>query len=193
MKDTENTGTISSEALLERLRGANWEKLIKLLHLYSLNRLKSFPQLAERFDIKNLAYQFADEAIRQLWMEERVWNIVEYPDLYDFLKGAVDSIRYNFLKKKEVNATTYIDEVIEDTVPNQSPDPQQLLEAQELEAQIKEIFSDDLEAYQIFDCLLNKIPPRDIAAEMNMPVNQVYNTTKRIDRKLTELRKQLSN
>jgi hypothetical protein len=193
MKDTENKGTISSEALLEKLRAANWEKLIKLLHLYSLNRLKSFPQLAERYNINNLAHQFADEAIRQVWMEERVWNIVEYPDLYDFLKGAIDSIRYNFLKKKEVNITTYIDEIIEDTVPHQSPDPQEMLEAKELQTQIKTMFGDDEETYQIFDCLLNKMPPRDIAKEMNISVAQVYNATKRIDRKLTELRKQLSN
>src|ERR1700740_875815 len=106
MSDREHKSALSGDALLEKLRDADWSRLIKQLHYYSLNRLKYFPQLAERYNLKDLAYQFADDAIRQVWMEERVWNIEQYPDLYNFLKGAVDSIRYNFLKRKEVNITT---------------------------------------------------------------------------------------
>jgi len=100
MKYTDDTLPLSGEALLDRLRATDWKRIIQQLHYYSLNRLKHFPALAEKYDLKNLANQFADDAIRQVWMEERKWNLTEYPELYDFLKGAVDSLRYNFIKKR---------------------------------------------------------------------------------------------
>src|ERR1700743_182825 len=192
MSDRKQKATLTGKALLEKLRDADWKKIIKQLHYYSLNRLKYFPQLAERYNLTDLAYQFADDAIRQVWMEERVWNINQYPDLYIFLKGAVDSIRYNFLKKKEVKITTYIDEFTEATVPYKQDDPAAKLEVKELDQIVKDIFDGDDEAYQVFDCLKNNMVPRDIAKELDIPASQVYNATKRIERKLTELRKTLS-
>jgi len=183
---------LSSGDLLERLKKENWGKLVKQLHYYSLNRLKKFPQLEERFNLVNLANHFADEAIRQLWMEERAWDTEYYPDVYDFLKSAVDSIRWNFLKSKETSITTFIDEAVINTAEDQIDDPQTQLETKELEAQVKEIFSSDPEAYQVFDCIKDGLPPRDISDELNMPIAQVYNTIKRIDRKLIELRKNLT-
>ena len=193
MSDRKQKATLTGKALLEKLRDADWKKIIKQLHYYSLNRLKYFPQLAERYNLTDLAYQFADDAIRQVWMEERVWNINQYPDLYIFLKGAVDSIRYNFLKKKEVKITTYIDEFTEATVPYKQDDPAAKLEVKELDQIVKDIFDGDDEAYQVFDCLKNNMVPRDIAKELDIPASQVYNATKRIERKLTELRKTLSS
>jgi len=67
------------------------------------------------------------------------------------------------------------------------------LVSKELEETVKNIFADDKEAYQVFDCLKNRMAPRHIAVDLKIPVSQVYNATKRIERKLTELRKQLSN
>ena len=116
----------------------------------------------------------------------------QYPDIYDILKGAVDSIRFNFLRSKEVTTTTFIDEVVESSTKDSTADPQALLETKELEEMVKLIFNSDPEAYQVFDCLKNEMPPRDISIELNIPVTQVYNAVKRIERKLTELRKNIA-
>ncbi|WP_295801235.1 hypothetical protein [Mucilaginibacter sp.] len=192
MELIKNKKTLSTQELLDRLKAENWEKLIKQLHYYSLNRLKKFPQVGERFNIVNLSNHFADEAIRQIWTEERIWDVEQYPSLYDFLKGAIDSIRSNFLKSKEVITTTFIDEVIENSAKDSTSDPQALLEAKELEEMVMQIFSSDPEAFQVFDCLKNELPPREISIELNIPINQVYNAVKRIERKLTELRKNIT-
>jgi len=192
MELIKNKKTLSTQELLDRLKAENWEKLIKQLHYYSLNRLKKFPQVGERFNVVNLANHFADEAIRQVWTEERIWDLEQYPDIYDILKGAVDSIRFNFLRSKEVTTTTFIDEVVESSTKDSTADPQALLETKELEEMVKLIFNSDPEAYQVFDCLKNEMPPRDISIELNIPVTQVYNAVKRIERKLTELRKNIA-
>lgn len=184
---------LSTEELLLRLREVKWEPVIKQLHYYSLNRLKRFPLLAERFDIISLANFFADEAIRQLWMQERIWNTDKYPDVAKFLKAAVDSIRSNYLKSKKVVSTTYIDEMMEETTAETGDGPEAQLVVKEIEEQIRIIFTDDQEALQVFHCIKDNLPPRIISEELDIPIKQVYNAIKRIDRKLTELRKQLSN
>ncbi|MGY4540027.1 DNA-directed RNA polymerase specialized sigma24 family protein [Mucilaginibacter sp. UYNi724] len=183
---------LSPGGLLERLRKENWEKLIRQLHYYSLNRLKKFPQLEKKFNLVNLANHLADEAIRQLWMQERVWDTAHYPDVYVFLKSAVDSLRYNFLKSKEQSVTTFLDEAMADTMPDSGDDPQAQLETKELEDQVKAIFDGDPEAYQVFDGVKNGLPAREISLELGLPVKEVYNAMKRIDRKLIELRKTLT-
>jgi DNA-directed RNA polymerase specialized sigma24 family protein len=183
---------LSPGDLLERLRKENWEKLIRQLHYYSLNRLKKFPQLEKKFNLVNLANHLADEAIRQLWMQERAWDTTHYPDVYVFLKSAVDSLRYNFLKSKEQLVTTFLDEAIADTMPDSGDDPEAQLETKELEDQVKAIFDGDPEAYQVFDGVKNGLPAREISLELGLPVKEVYNAMKRIDRKLIELRKTLT-
>lgn len=184
---------LSASDLLDRLKEEDWTKLIKQLHYYSLNRLQRYHRLDERFNINNLSTHFADEAIRQLWMQERIWDVNHYADVYDFLKGAVDSLRYNFLKSKAVNITTYIDEFMEDTIKANVADPESQMVIKELEIEIKQIFSTDLEAYHVFECLKNEIAPRHISTDLNIPIKQVYNAIKRIERKLTDLRTDLAN
>lgn len=190
MKQEKNI--LSGADLLEHLRSQDWGRLTRKLHYYSLNHLLRFPQLQDRFNINNLATHFADEAIKQLWLEERAWNINYYPDVYDFLKGAVDSLRKNFLSSKEVTTTRFISDAEEDLIVDKFNDPESKFIAKEfqqnLEEQIEAIFKDDLDAYMIFDRLRSAMKPANISQDLNIPVKQVYNAIKRIERKLAELK-----
>lgn len=187
---------LSGEDLLKRLQEQDWGELMRKLQYYSLNRLQRFPQLQDRFNINNLATHFADEAVKQVWLQERAWNTDYYSDLYSFLKGVVDSLRKNFLSSKEVTSTTFISDTIEDIVADNFNDPESQLiykELQkELEQQIELLFIDDLEAFMVFDCLRSSMKPQLISKDLDIPIKQVYNAVKRIERKLKELKAKLN-
>jgi len=185
--------TVSGTELLDILNEQDWKSIIPRLHYYSLNKLQHFPQLHGRFNVNNLATYFADEAIKQLWTEERAWNNVYYADVFQFLKGAVDSLRSNFLRSKEVVATEPLpdDEIFD--FKCDAENPESTLIARDLDEHIKKLFSDDVKAFEVFDGLRHGIKPRDIAGEMNVPVKTVYNAIKRIERKLFLIRKDLIN
>lgn len=179
---------VTGEELLKRLRAVDWPDLLPKLHYYSINKLQRFPALAERFNVNALATQLADEAIKQLWTEERAWDLGKYPDVMKFLKSTVDSLRSNFLRSKGVAATVFLSEEHEDTIPGQSADPESILIAKEIKMQLKNLFSDEPFGFQVFECIVNRIPPREIGKEINLPVTEVYNIIKRVKRKIALFR-----
>jgi hypothetical protein len=184
---------ITGEELLSRLRAIDWPILLPKLHYYSLNKLQRFPALAERFNVNALATQLADEAIKQLWTEERSWDIVKYPDVVKFLKSAIDSLRYNFLKSKGVTATVFLSEKHEDTIAGESADPESIMIDKEIWKQLEELFVDEQFGFHIFECIVNHIPPRQISKEIRIPVKEVYNIIKRVNRKMLLFRNQMNS
>lgn len=182
---------ISGTELLERLEQEKWSTIIPKLQYYSLNKLKRHEYLADRFNINNLAVNFADEAIKQIWLEERRWNIDYYKDVFSLLKGVVDSLIYNFLSSKEMETTGYISEELEDEITGEELDPEALLRLAELEIEVEELFKEDKQEQAVFLCLKDNLKPREICTELQIDINEIYNILKRVERKLTTLRNKL--
>lgn len=179
-----NKNILSGKQLLNKLNKEDWEKLIPKLHYYSLNKLRRFQFLYDLYNVNNLANEFADEAIRMVWEEQRKWNLSYYPELYSFLKGIVDSLISNFIKSKEVEITEAIPEgdfIDFEQIARNAEDDFILRETEE---EITLILKNDLDAAQVFECLKDGLKPKEIADELNWEINSVYNVLKRVQRKL---------
>ncbi|MFI5451357.1 hypothetical protein ACHMWN_04295 [Pedobacter sp. UC225_61] len=179
-----NKNILSGQELWDRLNQEDWAAIIPKLHYYSLNRLQRFDFLHSRYDVKNLSAQFADEAIRMVWEQERKWNTNYYTDLYVLLKGIVDSLHSNFLHLKETEITEALPEDQETIVSQLASDPEHDYIIKEIEIEIAKILKDDAEAMEIFDCLKNGLKPREISAELDIEIEHIYNIIKRMQRKL---------
>ena len=191
MRVINDSNILTGQGLLNRLNEEDWRVLIPKLHYYSLNKLQRFSQLEERFNIRNLATYFADEAIKQLWTGERSWNTSYYPEVFQFLAGAVDSLRSNFLRSKEVTLTEPLPEEDDVHLVYTGQDPEKRLISKELENYVRHLFEEDPEASEIFEGLRSGSKPREMALEMHVPVKTIYNGLKRIERKLAGLKNHL--
>jgi len=185
------TQIITGNELLSRLRAADWKKIILNLHYYALNKLERYPILEGRYNVNDLANQFADEAIRMVYDEERKWNRDAYQELYPFLTGIVDSIVSNFLKSSEFLLSERLPEDDYDLTDSSDGGPENDLIVQEMIAQIKEILASDVEAFQVFECLKDGLKPREIAPELNIEISEVRNIIKRVYRKLHDYKVKL--
>ena len=184
-----NKNIISGKQLLDRLKDENWEVLIPKLHYYSLNKLERYDFLRDIYDVTNLSTHLADEAIKMVWEEQRKWNINYYEELYPFLKGIVDSLISNFISSKEVEITESLPEADNELVSSVSTDPEREYILKEIENEIISILKDDDDAYQVFDCLKDGLKPKEIGEELDWDINRVYNTLKRVHRKLKDYSK----
>ncbi|MDP9077806.1 MAG: hypothetical protein M3O71_10315 [Bacteroidota bacterium] len=180
---------LSGKELFEQLNMADWKKILPKLHYYALNKLSRYTFLEEMYELNGQAAQLADEAIRLVWEEQRKWNTAYYPDIYDLLKGIVDSLISNFIRSKEVMITESLPDGENDNLSGSSEDPEQAYIRKETEAEITAILSDDPKAAQVFDCLKDGLKPREIAIELNWEMQEVYNILKRVQRKLTTFKK----
>jgi hypothetical protein len=181
-----NKNILSGQALLERLDKENWQDIIPKLHYYSLNKLDRFNFLYELYDVNNLATQIADEAIKLVWEEQRKWNTNYYANLYPLLKGIVDSLISNFINSKEVEITEALPEYDLDKISECVSNPESDFIISEIEMEIANILKDDVDAQEVFDCLKDGLKPREICTELNWEISKVYNSIKRVQRKLKE-------
>jgi DNA-directed RNA polymerase specialized sigma24 family protein len=180
---------LAGQELFERLNNADWKTILPQLHYYALNKLRRFAFLEEMYDVNGQAAQLADEAIRLVWEEQRKWNTTYYTELYDFLKGIVDSLISNFINSKEVELTVSLPEEDGNGISHATGDPEQAYIRRETEAEIMAILKADEKAALVFDCLKDGLKPREIAIELGWSAQDVYNILKRVQRKLTEYAK----
>lgn len=182
---------ISGNELLEKLKAANWADILPRLHYYALNKLERYPTLEGRFNIENLANTYADEAIRMVYEQERNWNREAYPNLYPFLTGIVDSLIYAFMKSPEMKLIDRLPEHDYDLFDPSEGTAESNIIVDEIEAEIKEILSSDIQAYEVFQCLKDGLRPREIGPELNIDINEVRNIIKRVHRKLKDYKLKL--
>lgn len=182
---------ISGKELLAKLNMINWEELIPKLHYYALNKLERYPILQGRYNIENLANQFADDAIELIWNEERKWNLDAYADAYSFLKGVVDSLVSAFIKSPEVRLFEPLPDDDYNLKDVSAENSESNLIAKEIEVNIQCLLKDDKEASEVFACLVDGLKPREISIELKITVNDIYNIIKRVHRKLGELKTKL--
>jgi len=182
---------ISETELKVRLDAVDWEDVIPKLHAYALLRLQRFPMLEGRYNIENLSNSIADDAIELVFDETRKWKRSAYADVYTFLKGIVDSLIYNFRKKKEFLLTDQLPEDDFDLHDPSAGDPENNMIVREIELQISAILSSDTDALEVFECLKDGLKQKDIAKELNMEIETVRNIVKRVHRKLNDYKVKL--
>lgn len=176
---------LSGKELFDQLNKEDWESILPRLHYYALNKLERFPALSELYDVPGLSAQLADQAVESLWDETRKWNTEYYDTAYDFLKGAVDSLISNYTKSKTVANTIALPDYDQfDLQYGVSSNPEDAYIAKEMEEEIAQILRTDADAAQVFECLRDGLKPREVAVELDIDINEIYNILKRLQRKL---------
>ncbi len=177
---------LSSEELLLRLEKVDWKDVTLKLKAYSLLRIKQHSKIVTDELIK-IAVDMANDAIGQLWTEERKWNINYYPDVYSFLKGAVDSLRSNFYKKISKAKNVGLSE---ETMKDESSFESNFI-ALDLKDKIMKSFKDDALAALVFEAIADGGKPREISDDLGENIKEVYNAVKRVNRKINEIKHSL--
>ena len=178
---------LSSEQLLKELHEVAWDDIIKKLKAYSIVKIKKYNN-DNSDELVQTAMDIANEAITSLWSEERKWNTNYYPDVFSFLKGAVDSLVSSYYKKLSKNKKVEINEnIIDDKSSFESN-----YIATDLKSVINKSFDDDALAGLVFDSIAQGYKPKEISEDLGVEIKEIYNAVKRVNRKMVEIQKSLS-
>jgi DNA-directed RNA polymerase specialized sigma24 family protein len=184
------------EPFLEFLNSHNWPDIIKRLTAYCEWKVSSGKwwrrnkdELAKGFQPKDIVF----EAINDLFSGERNWNRERYPTVIEFLKSAVDSEISTLIKSYD-----HTHQIIEfdkdderdsgmDKYPNDFIDILGSLESEELLNRIYKSIEGDAKLEELLVLLLEELPPREIAKELDTDVEDIYNRKKRFRRILNKI------
>lgn len=200
-----------SGQLLDLLEAHPWEETIPRLLAHASSKSKRLfwkgiygGPLPEGNEVEDLVYQ----AIEKVLTGQRQWDPTTSPDLFLFLKGVVDSSLSHLARswenryvRKETTSVAATDNAedehgtgIIDCVPATASNPEEMLLQQEDEARCEELFLiifDSLEdeplLQKILECLLDDVEkPADIAEKLSVPVKEIYNARKKLQRRLAD-------
>ncbi|MCH8034806.1 MAG: hypothetical protein IH950_13750 [Bacteroidetes bacterium] len=184
------------EQFLEFLNSHDWQDIIKRLTAYCEWKVRSGKwwrrskdELAKGIQPKDIVF----EAINDLFSGERNWNREKYPTVIEFLKSAVDSEISNLIKSydhtHQVIDNNKDDEDIYgmDKYPGESIDALSTLVSEELLNKIFKSIEGDNKLEELLILLLEELPPREIAKELDTDVDDIYNRKKILRRILTKL------
>lgn len=199
------------EKILTILADQPWEEITARLTYYALRESKrlywqgilngAFPGGLESKDIVAIA-------IEKVLKGERNWNPDTHPNLLYYLKGVIDS-DLNHLAESEENRVLRSESVLSDAVDcnedapktgyfdklaTSMPHPEEVFIQKELEKKSDEFlwglydFLNDTPVLQkIVECIIDGIDkPSDIAGTLGMPVKDIYNLKKKLQRRLEE-------
>lgn len=136
---------------------------------------------------------------------KRVWNGERYPDFLEFLQSVADSKISALVRSKENRETRHVEPVDDDDTSEEErtfvfkeAGPDQLVEDAEWKENFREALanelSDDSISLGLFDCLDAGFKDRsEIAAVLEVSVNDVYNAQKRLERKIEAVMKKLED
>lgn len=205
--------TNTSEQLLELLGSHPWEDTIPRLVAHASKKSKRLfwrgiygGHLPEGKEVEDLVNQAIDKIISG----QRQWDPDTNPDLFLFLRGIVDS-DLNHLAESEENryvrsetvsvAGSDCDEEEKEisvitSMPTPNSDPEETLLLREEETRCEEFFwnfygsLDGKHLLQkIVECIWDDVEkPADIAEKLGVPVNDIYNARKQLQRRLDEYR-----
>lgn len=189
---------------------AELERMIKELGRYALSVSRSKPRWRTA-DPMHLPRGESVESIVSLAFEkvlsgERHWEPDKAPDLKTYLMGVIDSLLSHLSRHKDNTAVTALPETAEPRERQESgwqaqppADPETALllqEQQQYEAQVVQLLlatsQDDPVVADIIRALqAGHAKAGEIAQVIGIPVTEVYNAMKRLDRKIVRTREQL--
>ncbi len=173
---------------IEKIDDSQWSLIIAslIIHASYKFRLNSWKcQLPKGNEAKDIAF----EAINDLLTGERNWNTEKYPEIIDFLKGVVDSKIYNLARSGDHKSRTMADNDEIVSKAKSKPDSEYEIEVEkeeEFRDRLFECVSGDDVLEETLLYLVEDYKPRDIAQELDIPVDEVYNRIRRLRRHLNK-------
>lgn len=200
--------------ILHLLAAFPWDEKIPRLLMHASLKAKNKRwrtvfdgQLPDGKEIQDIVYQ----AIEKVLSGERKWNPKEQPDLFHYLQGIIDSDLSHLARSLE-NRVLMSEADVDcrsgednaswlDTLPSPALDPELLQIAKEDDARGEAffynfyVFLDGKPVLQgMIECIEEGIDKSaDMAKKLGIPVNEIYNASKQLRRKLEEFRKTLEN
>lgn len=201
-----------SKETLDSLSAFPWEEMIPRLLYYASHKAKKKRwksifdgHLPEGKEVQDVV----SHAIEKIFSGERKWNHLEQPDLFQYLKSIIDSdlshlatglenrilVSETGIDGKSVDKgdsrTTFID-----TIKSPAPDPEMHSINQEDEARSESFFfgfyeflADKPLLQGMIECIDDGIAKKaDMAQKLSVPVQEIYNASKQLKRKLEEFR-----
>lgn len=133
------------------------------------------------------ASDFVMTAVCKVYSGERRWDPEKDKCMLGFLCDVVDSLIYNARKSVENQQSRHIDEATE-----QIAAPAAVSSADDFVLGFYEFVAEDPELCKVVECILEGcLKPEDIAHQLGLSSEAVYNLKKRFARKLTEFRAQV--
>lgn len=199
-----------SNATLDLLNAFPWEEKIPRLLYYALNKARKKRwrtifdgQMPEGKEIEDVV----SSAIEKVFSGERKWDPQKQPDLYEYLKGVIDSDIYHLATCEENTAVISEADVSMD-INREKPFTFDALHGAELDPETVHILKEVnekaekffIEFYEYLDgkpvlqgiveCIDDGITKSaDIAERLGVHVNEIYNCFKQLRRKLQDFRK----
>ena len=170
--------------LEEAIKSVDMEEIIDSMNAYAFSRLKSVG--VKNFNGKE-PIDFVGEVILKVMEEKRDWNKAKC-SFKEFLFGCLKSEITNFFKTNKI--------VHEKKIPNLSSNEtsSDFEENRNQASLLLEQEGADDDELTIFECWMDGIlKPADIAKDLGIEVKAVYNITKRLERRLPKIQKQVKN
>jgi hypothetical protein len=175
----------------ERLKAIperEWGTISKKLTYYAQKKLDKF-EFKIRSEKDNVTGEdFAMQAIEKLFEGTRKWDFIRFPDVLIHLKGIVKSLISSHLKSS-VRASVRKEKVPDPvgdaeglgsaTNLQDEDNPEKIIITEENWKQIESKFGDDQIGFLIFCEWVDEVPPRNIAANYEITIKDVYNALKR--------------
>jgi RNA polymerase sigma factor (sigma-70 family) len=170
--------------LTEAIQSVDMDDLIDRMNAYAIIRLKSVG--IKNFNGKE-PVDFVGDLILKVMEGQRNWNKAQC-SFKDFLFGCLKSEIANFFKlNKNIHEDDFPDIPVEEQSQNIEEKRKQVSEL------LKQEGADDNELL-IFECWIDGITkPKEIAKDLGIEVKEVYNITKRLERRLPKIQIQVTN
>jgi len=168
--------------LAEAIQSVDMEEMIDRMNAYAISRLKSVG--IKSFNGKE-PWDFVGEVILKVIEEKRDWNKAQCT-FKEFLFGCLRSEITNFFTTNK--------NIYEDVIPNVSSN-EQFSDIGEKRSQVSALLEQegaDDDELTVFECWMDGInKPAEIAKDLGIGVKEVYNITKRLERRLPKIQKQV--
>lgn len=181
---------VASETF-ERLKAIperEWGVISKKLTYYAQKKLDNFGFQVRSEKDNVTGEDFAMQAIEKLFEGTRRWDFDRFPDILIHLKGIVKSLISSHLKssvRSSVRKEKVPDPVGDAEILTSAKDlpdednPEKIMITEENWKQVEAEFGDDAIGFLIFCEWIEEVPPRNIAANYEIDVKDVYNALKR--------------
>ena len=178
--------------LINFLNDQDWLDLIKKLTAYvhfkiyyNKKWIRGFKRLIEGYKPEDIVY----ETIADVYFGVRNWNRDRYPVLLDFLKSVIDSKVSNLIRSYSQTHQIIINEEgneLKNAVLDERDSIDQII-SDEFLSEVYKAIEGDNELEEILVLILDELPNRDIAKELDVETKEVVNRKKRLKKVLLKL------
>jgi RNA polymerase sigma factor (sigma-70 family) len=170
--------------LTEAIQSVDMDEIIDRMNAYAISRLKSVG--IKNFNGKE-PIDFVGDLILKVMEGQRDWNKAQC-SFKDFLFGCLKSEITNFFKlNKNIHENDFPD------IPSEEQSQNIEEKRKQISILLKQEGADDNELL-IFEYWADGITkPKEIAKDLGIEVKEVYNITKRLERRLPKIQTQVTN